>query len=237
MSVSFIIPAHNEEHLLPTCLQSIFSEIKRTELQHTEVIVVDNGSTDHTADMARAFGATVISCAEKGLTKAKQAGHNAATNQFEAYIDADNILPTGWLTTALKAFNDPAVVGASGPLVFYDLPEWHRKLTRVWYGIADPLNSLMGRWLQGGNYIVRKRAIDKIGGYDTSIDFYGEDTAIAKRLSRVGKIKFLPGLRILSSGRRLEHQGIFNTGMHYALNYFSVTLFGKPVTKSHEDYR
>lgn len=237
MAVSFIIPAFNEEHLIGACLISIYNEIKRCELQHTEVIVVDNNSTDLTADMARAFGATVISCKEKGITKAKQAGHMAATNQFEAYIDADNMLPTGWLTVALKAFNDPKLVVVSGPLVYYDVSAWTSKIANIFQGIARVSHHVIAPMVQGGNYMVRKRALDLIGGYDQSIEFYGEDTDLAHRLSRIGKVKVLPALRILSSGRRLTEQGSLSTGILYALNYISVSLFGRPLTKRHEDYR
>ena len=60
--------------------------------------------------------------------------------------------------------------------------------------------------MQGGNFVVRRDALQKIGGYDTNISFYGEDTDVARRLSKVGHVKFTFDLPALSSGRRLAKE-------------------------------
>jgi hypothetical protein len=91
--------------------------------------------------------------------------------------------------------------------------------------------------LQGGNFIVRRDALEKIGGYDVSLSFYGEDTDIARRLNKVGHVKFTFKLPALSSGRRLAKEGGLTTGLRYAINYFWITFFGKPFTKDYIDIR
>jgi hypothetical protein len=84
---------------------------------------------------------------------------------------------------------------------------------------------------------VRKSALDKIDGFDTSIDFYGEDTNIACRMSEVGNVKFFFSFPIYSSGRRLAEEGIFSTGCRYAVNYRWTVCFRKPFTETSTDIR
>jgi hypothetical protein len=57
------------------------------------------------------------------------------------------------------------------------------------------------------------------------------------RLSKVGKVKFIFKLKMLTSGRRLAEEGVFRTALTYTLNFFWVTFAGKPATKEHTDIR
>ena len=62
--------------------------------------------------------------------------------------------------------------------------------------------------LQGGNFVVRRTALEEIGGYNPKFSFYGEDTDLARRLNSVGAVKFTFRLPALSSGRRLIEEGM-----------------------------
>ncbi len=95
----------------------------------------------------------------------------------------------------------------------------------------------VGVMVQGGNVVIRRTALEKIGGYDTSISFYGEDTDLARRLDKVGRVKFTFRLPTLSSFRRLAGEGTVATGFRYAVNYLWITLFKKPHTREYEDIR
>jgi peptidoglycan/xylan/chitin deacetylase (PgdA/CDA1 family) len=70
--------------------------------------------------------------------------------------------------------------------------------------------------------------LEKIGGFNRRIKFYGEDTDIAKRVSRAGKVAFIDNLYIMTSARRFIQQGILKTVFIYFINYFSVLLFNHP---------
>ena len=85
--------------------------------------------------------------------------------------------------------------------------------------------------------MIKKKYLEWCDGYDTSIQFYGEDTMTAKRIGRWGKVKFVFDMEIESSARRLKNQGVINTTYHYLVNYFSVVFAGTPVTKQYKDYR
>ena len=234
--VSFIVPAYNEAARIRACLRSIANEIAWSGIP-AEIIVVDNGSTDDTASIAKACGARVVSEPRKGVTRARQAGHRAARYALEACIDADNALPFGWLLTALANFDDKAVVAVSGPVVYHDLPLIVRRLSLLFYFMARGAHRWFAPMIQGGNYLIRGTTLDAMGGYDPGIAFYGEDTDTAKRAAVFGRVVFAPGMWVYSSGRRLAAEGVVRTTWRYVLNYVWVTLFGRPATRLYGDIR
>jgi hypothetical protein len=91
--------------------------------------------------------------------------------------------------------------------------------------------------LQGGNFVVRRAVLQNIGGFDTTITFYGEDTDIARRLAIQGRIWWTWRLPIHASGRRLRAEGLMRSGVRYALNFFSILFFKRPATKTYTDIR
>ncbi len=244
MKLSFIIPAYNEEGCLGKCLDSILGEMYGTATD-VEIIVVNNASVDRTREIALSYrGVKVIDEPRKGLVKARQAGYKAAAGDLIANIDADNILPRGWMKKVFEEFSaDERLAALSGPLIYYDLPRIVNIQTKIFYGlgyIANVFNNLIfrkGAMLQGGNFVARRSALEKVGGFDTGIDFFGEDTDIACRLREAGHVKFTFKLPIYSSGRRLAAEGIFRTGLRYAVNYFWVIFFKKPYSKKSTDIR
>ena len=137
----------------------------------------------------------------------------------------------------------PELVGLSGPYIYYDLSAWNQFLVKMFYGISYLVYLLnrfvlkVGSMIQGGNFVIRRSAWNKAGGYDTSISFYGEDTDIAVRLSKVGPVKWTFKLPMRTSGRRLAEEGVFQTAGRYVLNFFWVTFRGKPATKDYTDIR
>jgi hypothetical protein len=76
-----------------------------------------------------------------------------------------------------------------------------------------------------------------MGGFDATIEFYGEDTDIARRISAHGKVKFLPSLAMPTSGRRMASEGFFRIGWRYSVNYAWVALFKRPFTRQYQDIR
>jgi peptidoglycan/xylan/chitin deacetylase (PgdA/CDA1 family) len=87
----------------------------------------------------------------------------------------------------------------------------------------------MPRLIFGGNFAVRREALAKIGGFDTSINFYGEDADLSKRISKVGEIFFLKRLSTTTSARRYIREGLLQTNLNYILNYFSVLWCDHPI--------
>ena len=244
MELAFVIPAYNEEALIGKCLESVLAEVKRSG-RSIDIVVVNNASTDRTRDVASGYpGVRVVDELEKGLVAARDGGLKVTTAELVANIDADTLVPPGWLDMVFDAFErDPKLVALSGPYVYYDLGWWNQFLIKSFYGLTYLIYLLnrfvlrVGSVVQGGNFVFRRSAWLKVGGYNRAIKFYGEDTDVAVRLSKVGAVKWTFRLKMLTSGRRLAKEGVFRTAGTYTLNFLWVTFRGKPVTTTHSDIR
>ena len=240
MKLSLIVPAYNEEAYLPDCLRAATEELQSHAARGPfEIIVVDNASTDRTADVAAGFpGVRVVHEPRKGLTSARQCGLKAARGNIVAYVDADTRMPPGWLGRVLDAYDDEEVVCVSGPYVYYDLPAFQRALVKLyWVLLAKPTYWLTRYMAVGGNFAASKAALLQIGGFDTSIAFYGEDTNIARRLSKTGDVVFDLDLVMQTSARRLHAEGIVMTALRYVLNFMSEVVLKRPATTRYRDIR
>lgn len=242
--ISFVVPAYNEEALIASCLAAIQAEIARTGCR-SEIIVVNNNSTDGTRRIASSIpGVVIVDEPQRGLVQARRAGYRTANGQLIANIDADTILPEGWLRTALEEFSrSPDLVALSGPCIYYDLSRSAQFIAAVFYRIAFASYLLVrfvlgaGSMIQGGNFIVSKSALEAAGGFNSDFRFYGEDTDLALRLSKVGPVKFSLRLPALSSGRRFAAEGLFRAGLRYAVNYVWTIFFKHPFTLTWLDVR
>jgi glycosyltransferase involved in cell wall biosynthesis len=262
MRLSFVVPAYNEEAYLPACLESILSQIGSQTDSRTsglppgtcEIIVVNNASTDRTREVALRYpGVTVVNEPRKGLTFARQAGFAASTGALIANVDADSRLTPGWVAKVLTTFAEAEASAAadthrplaafSGPLVYYDLTPRQRVLVHVFYMTAWTTYAInryilrVGSMVQGGNFVVNRAALEAIGGFNTAISFYGEDTDIARRLSDVGEVRFTFDLKMSSSARRLKSEGMLTMAARYSINYLWTTFFKRPFTDTYIDIR
>lgn len=248
MRLTFVIPAYNEENYLPACLSSILSQIGElpTEVAESiEIIVVNNASSDGTRDVALAYpGVQVVDEPRKGLTYARQAGFLASSGELIANVDSDSRLTAGWLKQVLDTFAaDRRLSCLSGPFIYYDLTPMQRVSVQVFYASAFLVYAL-NRWVlragsmvQGGNFVLRRSALEQIGGFNTGIAFYGEDTDIARRLHRVGLVRFTFDLKMFSSARRLRKEGMLTVAARYTINYLWTTFRKRPFTEDYIDIR
>jgi glycosyltransferase involved in cell wall biosynthesis len=246
--LSFVIPAYNEEHYLPACLESILAQSGDLGDQ-VEIIVVNNASSDRTREVALSYpGVTVVDEVRKGLPFARQAGFAASRGELIANVDSDSRLTPGWVKQVLETFAEferkgKSLVALSGPVVYYDLTASERVSVQLFYLLAFVLYAMnryvlrAGSMVQGGNFVLRRDELASIGGFNTSIAFYGEDTDIARRLNRVGKVVFTFQLKMFSSARRLKKEGMFTIGVRYTMNYLWTTFRKKPFTEEYIDIR
>lgn len=244
IEISFVVPAYNEEKHLAKALAAIISETKRAGCT-AEVIVVNNASTDATADVAASFPEViVVDEPVKGLVQARRAGYLRASGPLIANVDADTIVTEGWLARVLEEFRRrPRLVALSGPYIYYDVSRRTRAAVKAFYVMGYGfylLNRFVlrsGSLLQGGNFVVRRAALEQIGGYNPKFSFYGEDTDLARRLNRVGGVKFTFRLPALSSGRRLVEEGVLRIGLRYSMNFVWATYRKRPFTDEWIDIR
>lgn len=210
---SIVIPAFNEEENIEDTLGSILSQnIIYKYFDYFECIVVDNESTDRTAEIAKQH-CQVIS-APRGKLNARHAGIKHAVGNIIVSCDADTYYPPNWLNLILKHFCDPEVVGVHGPLLLKEA-SMPLRLAAVWYANISPHTR---RTFVGGNSAFRKVAYLEVGGFDLSIDqmdrvqiAYEEEISFGDRLRQIGKVVFEVKAPVFTSMRYLGSSYLIET--------------------------
>lgn len=233
MTISFVVPARNEERYIEQTLRAILAQPSEF-IQ--EIIVVDNGSTDRTAAMARALDPRiqVLSQPRLGIAPTKAAGIAAAQGDIVACIDADTVIPPHWAAQVVGSFvHQPQLAAVSGPYLFEMDPVG--RVLNVLYQVFGfvPLHALVN-WLgfmavaNGGNLAMRRSACRDLGDYVDVVKFHGEDAYLIRMVRRHGPVLFSPRLAAFSSDRRLRANGRLKVVGDNAISWLSVALRGKP---------
>ena len=235
--ITLAVPAYNEEKYIGTCLEHA---IKNSDGGFFEILVIDNASTDKTAEVAGKFpGVRIVREEKKGLTRARQRAFEEMRGDILAFVDADTQMPNGWCKMVRNEFTkNPKLAALSGPYVYYDIPKFRQFLVKFyWYFLGLPVYFILRYMVVGGNFAIRKSTLEKMGGFDTAIEFYGEDTNVARRAHAFGQVKFSMKFVMYTSGRRLAGQGMLKTSLLYMSNYVSEAIFHKPTTQKYSDIR
>jgi glycosyltransferase involved in cell wall biosynthesis len=242
LNISVIVCAHNEARYLPACLHSLLAQSRRPD----EILVINNASTDETSAVAQQIPFIhVVDEPRKGLVVAREAGRRHSSGDVLVYVDADCRAPLMWLSRIEARFlGDPALVALSGPYRYYDWDWWGRLLLRAYDLTLAPGTQVLvkhvlriGTILYGGNFAVRRRALDQIGGFDTAIDFHGEDTNLGRRLFAVGKVALCRDCYLYTSARRYLAMGKGTVFRLYVRNFVSELLYHRPKDATHVDVR
>lgn len=238
--VSVVIPAYNEEKYLSQCLESIRNQDYAGAY---EVIVVDNASTDDTAKIALAAGAKVVYEGKRSPACSRQKGLEAARGDIVAFIDADTRAPACWLSTLVWRFiREPKTVVISGPFAYFDAGRIAKIASYASNFVSICLDQFSrrafnkGGALWGSNFAVRRSVLLEVGGFDTSIKFYGEEYELSLRLKNKGKGGIIPWLFVLTSARRLKSLGFVTQYWNWVVDYFSVLFWHKPLPERLEDW-
>jgi glycosyltransferase involved in cell wall biosynthesis len=224
--VSVVIPAYNEELMIPTCLESLKEQ---NYIGKYEIIVADNNSTDLTGKIANLYGATVIRVTRQGVACARQAGFLKAKGSIVLSTDADTIVPPNWISqmvTEITKKDDIVAIGGTCSLVGINTP------LKLLSGTLVPFMFFIDKLLDypgttsGWNFAVKKAAFLKVGGFDNNLkeSDIGEDRDLGKRLRKIGKVKVLFKIKVKTSARRFV--GLFKSFKYVFINYF-VILFNK----------
>ena len=225
MKVSIVIPAYNEE----SCIAQTLERVCAMEYPDFEVIVVNNASTDSTSEIVKKFPVRLVHEDRKGLLFARECGRLAATGEIIANIDADCLPKKNWISNNVTPFSNPNIVAVSGPYDYFDGSKFFRFMSlliqkTIYVFMSKILNKFnQGGVLIGGNNLIRASVLNELGGYDTSILFYGEDTNTAKRISRKGKIYFNPKCVMKTSARRFKTEGFVRVSAKYFYHFFKQT--------------
>ena len=205
MRASVVIPALNEEEFIEACLRSLRAQT----LPPAEIIVVDNGSTDRTVEIAKKYADKVLILPGLPLWEMKQVGVEAAKSPIVVTTDADTVAPPDWLEKILRHFSDPNVVAVGGPVRPLEPSAVSDLYTKGLSAIAQ------AGLLYDANMAFRKEVMLRSGGY-TRLK-RGWDWDLSAKLSRYGRVVYDPAAYVITDvpfSRQVEFANIaWNAGI------------------------
>lgn len=227
-SVSVVIPVRNDERLLERCLTALAQQTVAPD----EIIVVDNGSTDRSASVARAFGARVVDEPRIGIPFAAAAGYDSALGEIIARCDADTIVKPDWIDTLSSALADrpesPAVTGWG---FFYDVPAGMRRvLAAVYLGAYYGLGGLAAghHVLWGSSMAIRAGAWRAVSGSVHRAAELHDDMDLAMVLGPNARIALIRSSPVGVSGRSISVGRQWKKRMVRAFNTLDVNWATMP---------
>lgn len=180
MDYSVIIPAFNEEKLLPATLVALREAMKEIN-RPGQVIVVDNNSTDATAEIAKAHDALVVFEPKNQISRARNAGAASATGPYLVFVDADSLISAGLLGLALSQLDGGCCCGGGSTILFDETNEKAEKVLRFWTWV-----SIRHRLAAGSFIFCLREGFESIGGFSESV-YAGEEIWFCRSLKRWGK--------------------------------------------------
>jgi len=189
--ISIIVCTHNGSRTICDCLAGL----QQLDYPAREVIVVDDGSTDDTAAVARQFHFRLITTAHAGLAAARNIGLKAATGEIVAYIDDDAWPDPHWLKYLALTFMNESCAGAGGPNI--RPPGDGVVADSVANSPGGPIHVMLtdteAEHLPGCNMAFRKEALEAVGGFDSCFRAAGDDVDVCWQLQAVGlRLAFSP---------------------------------------------
>ncbi len=183
MHLSIVIPAFNEERLIERCLLSIAASLAAniTSCVTSEIIVVDNNSTDNTANLAKQAGAQVVFEPINQIGRARNAGAAAAKGDWLLFVDADSELNPGLLADILRLIEDGKSVGCGSTLHMQGLPWWGNWMFQLWKGA-----SILFRWAPGALVVCRSDAFRDVGGFNQEL-YAADEIRLSEDLKQWGR--------------------------------------------------
>lgn len=202
-----VVPVLNEEQLLETTLRSLRAQT----FAEFELIVVDNGSTDRSPEIAARFADQVLVEPERGVLRAMHRGFLAAQGELIAAADADTIYPPRWLARMAAALREPDVVAAYGPMGFRETRRPLQILQAGGYCVLAGLSRVGGVRLAGAaNLGMRRAAYLAVGGYLPFMDRASPDFRLVLALATLGRVRFVPTMACYTSNRRFVRKNLIH---------------------------
>jgi glycosyltransferase involved in cell wall biosynthesis len=234
---SIVVPAYNEAAYVGRALTSLQQQDFDGDY---EIVVVDNNSTDATADVARAFGVRVVAEATPGVCWARQRGTAESRGEIIISADADTTYAPDWLARIDMMFGDEDVVGVVGPCRYVGGPAWGRAYARLLFSGVQRWYGWTGRTLYASatNIAFRRHAFP---GYDVRLTQGGDELSVLRVLRRNGRVVYQHDNPTYTSSRRLTRgavYGFFVTLLvYYLLAYHLNRVAGRTVIGSAPAFR
>ena len=234
--ISIIIPTLNEARGLPQLLKAFPPYLR--ERFDLEIIISDGGSTDDTLGVARTTGARIVqhtAGTPQTIAEARNVGAAQARGEILLFLDADSTLsePERFLQRITDTMRNPNTLAATTKLQI--APEQRTLADSFWQGLFNITfcwsNRLGFGTARGNCQIIRADAFVKAKGYNEQL-VAGEDFDLFHRLGKRGHIAFLTDLVVYESPRRFRRLGYLRTVLLWNLNFFSILLTKRSISKN-----
>ncbi|MGM0593999.1 MAG: glycosyltransferase [Pseudomonadota bacterium] len=208
MSVDYsvIVPAYNEQQWLPDTLEVLHRAMAEQSLRG-ELIVVDNNSSDRTAELAREAGATVVFEPINQISRARNAGAHVARGRYLIFSDADTHISASLLAAALANLEAGSCIGGGARVAFDHLPSRASRYgLTAWNRLSATLRLAAGCFVY-----CRREAFEAVGGFSQAV-YASEEIWLSRALRRRARQEgsefcIIQSYSALSSGRKLEWFG------------------------------
>jgi glycosyltransferase involved in cell wall biosynthesis len=210
--VSIIIPAYNEENWIGKTLEFL----KNQTHKNIEVVVVSNGSTDKTAEIAGRYTNQVYELKEGRPSKARNFGFEKSSGDNIVFLDADTLMENNLISHCLDVF-DMTKWSIAKARVVYDDPSWRGRLYETYIELLDRVTQIIPVLAHGGGafFFAPRENLEKLihqDGYLFNPDkILMEDTDFVTRMKRMKPILFLKEKEIVTSSRRYIQEGYMKT--------------------------
>ena len=205
MMISVVVPAYNEAKLIGRALASIRQAATAFERRawRVEIVVCDNNSTDATAQMARAAGATVVFEPVNQISRARNRGAAAATGDWLIFIDADSYPAPALFDAVAGAIESGRFLGG-GALVQLENARGLGWIANQGWNLISRLTG----WTAGSFIFCETSAFRELGGMSEEL-FASEEIEFSRRLQRMARQRaqrtvILTRHPLLTSGRKVE---------------------------------
>ena len=221
--ISFIVPAYNEEHELPRALASIRAAAEMAK-QPFEIIVVDDASTDATAEIAQAAGAVVVPVHFRQIAAVRNAGARVARGDIFFFVDGDSCISSAHVTGALAALAAGYAGGGARVVPEGSVPLWGRVFVHIFSALYFTLSNLGA----GAFLFTTRENFHATGGFDEQF-FAGEEVYFTLALKKLGRFKLLRE-PIMTSGRKLR----MHSARHILTRSLAIIAGGKRAVRSRD---
>jgi glycosyltransferase involved in cell wall biosynthesis len=213
MLISVVVPAYNEQRYLGETLKSIQRAkefLLKRDAVPTEIIVVDNGSSDSTSDIALSSGASVVKETKHNVARVRNAGARFAKGNVLVFIDADTIVPDKLLWRINEVMASPSCFGGAVDTDYRAA----KTLVKIYLQLWRILGKLAGM-AQGATQFSRRDVYTSLLGYDESL-YMGEDVDFHCRMKQFAKrqnahVCFIEDIQVVPSTRRFDQWSFWRT--------------------------
>ncbi len=179
-AVSIVIPAKNEEKALDAVLAALWASLER--FGAGEVIVVDNGSSDATCEIAFRRQCRVVTDPSASIAGLRNLGASKASGYFLGFLDADCLVDPDWVSCCVRRLFEEPQVGVVGTRAVPDLGRatW---VEEGWYRLVSGApRPEYPAWIGSSNMFLRKEVFEEVGGFHEGL-LSAEDVEFCKRIA------------------------------------------------------